>query len=313
MTARAARLLVALALVALVSPWLAPYDPTRLNSDYMHAPPMRPHVLGPSGPAAPFVYPIVLDDRLAQRYRDDRSRTLALPWFESDDEAPVYLLGADSLGRDLLSRLLHGARASLSLALVSMLLAVAIGALLGALAAYRGGWVERWTLRTADFIVVLPFIYVLLLLRQSMPLSPSTATVFAVTAGIFALVGWPFVARGVRGILVVEREREYVLAARALGAPAGRVLIHHLLPSCAGYLTVQATLLLPAFIVAEATLSYAGLGFSDAVPTWGTMLREGANVTALTRFPWTLASGIAIFAVTVVVNSALASDKIGPS
>jgi peptide/nickel transport system permease protein len=146
-----------------------------------------------------------------------------------------------------------------------------------------------------------------------MPLSPSTTTVFVVTAGIFSLVGWPFVARGVRGMLVVEREREYVLAARALGAAPGRVLLRHLLPSCAGYLTVQATLLLPAFIVAEATLSYAGLGFSDAVPTWGTMLREAANVTALTRFPWTLASGVAIFAVTVVVNGVLGSDKIGPA
>ena len=106
-------------------------------------------------------------------------------------------------------------------------------------------------------------------------------------AAIFPLVGWPFVARGVRAIVARERRAEYVLAARSLGASRAQVLWRHLLPACVGHIAVQASLLLPAFILAEAALSYVGLGFPDTVPTWGTMLREAADVNELSRFPWT--------------------------
>ena len=139
----------------------------------------------------------------------------------------------------------------------------------------------------------------------------STSTVFGLMAGIFSLVGWPFVARGVRGIVTAERDREYVVAAQSLGASSWRIMGRHLLPACAGYLLVQATLLLPSFILAEATLSYVGLGFPGNVPTWGTMLRDAANVTAMTRFPWTLAPAAAIFLVVLAANVILQSDKIG--
>jgi peptide/nickel transport system permease protein len=126
--------------------------------------------------------------------------------------------------------------------------------------------------------------------------------VFLLLVGIFGLVGWPIVARGVRGIIVSEREREYVTAGRALGAGPVRLLAVHLLPATRGYLAAQATLLLPAFILAEATLSYVGLGFPDTVPTWGTMLHDASNVALLGEAPWMLAPAGAIFIVVLAVN-----------
>jgi peptide/nickel transport system permease protein len=311
MRGRIALLLGALIVVAVVAPWLAPYNPETQHRNFLHAPPMRPHVMDNGALRAPFVYSIEMADRLSQRYAEDRSRPRPLPWFGDDQADPVFLLGADSYGRDVLSRLLHGARLSLSLALVSALAALVIGAAIGGLAGYRGGWVDETAMRAVDFVMVLPVIYVALVLRAMLPLALAPSTVFLSMAGIFALVGWPFVARGVRGIVAAEREREYVVAARSLGAGTGRIVARHLLPASAGYLLVQSTLLLPAFILGEATLSYVGLGFPLHVATWGTMLIESANPNAMARFPWTLAPAVAIFLVVLVANLVLQSDKIG--
>jgi peptide/nickel transport system permease protein len=143
-----------------------------------------------------------------------------------------------------------------------------------------------------------------------LPLALAPSAAFMLMAGIFALVGWPFVARGVRGIVAAEGQREYVVAARSLGAGTGRIVGRHLLPACRGYLLVQATLLLPAFILGEATLSYVGLGFPLHIATWGTMLIDAANPNAMQRFPWTLAPAAAIFVVVLVTNVVLQSDKI---
>lgn len=305
-------LLVGLILAAIVSPWLAPYDPDLHHPDYLHAPPMPPRLFAADGPRAPFVYPLTLADRLAQRYVEDRARMMPLPWLGTVPDSPVFLIGADSFGRDLLSRLLYGARISIGVALLSVLGALVLGAGIGAAAGYRGGWVDDLAMRAADFVLVLPAVYVLLVLRAALPLVLPATTVFLSMTGIFALVGWPFVARGVRGIVAAERDREYVMAARSLGAGRWRIVSRHLLPACLGYLLVQGTLLLPAFILAEATLSYIGFGFPDTVPTWGTMLSDAANVSALARFPWTLAPAIALFLVVLVANIVLQSDKIGP-
>jgi peptide/nickel transport system permease protein len=126
--------------------------------------------------------------------------------------------------------------------------------------------------------------------------------VFALMTAVFALVGWPFVARGVRSIVFSEKRREYAIAAQSLGAGRARLLGRHLLPACAGFISVQATVLVPAFIVAEATLSYVGLGFSDPIASWGTMLREASDVVTFSEFPWTLAPAVAIFIVVLAFN-----------
>jgi peptide/nickel transport system permease protein len=294
---RAGLFIAALTLFALIAPWLAPYEGGEAFHDFLHAPPMRPYFEG-----GIVFHPLVLANRLEQRFEPNRDRVVRLPWLERFGDAPVFLLGADDFGRDVLSRLLYGARTSIGLSLVATLGAVLIGALAGAWAGYRGGWVDDAIMRVADFVIVLPAIYVVLVLRAVLPLVLSASTVFVLVAWIFVVVGWPFVAKGVRAIVAVERSREYVQAAQSLGARPLRILTVHLIPACASHLLVQATLLLPAFILAEATLSFIGLGFPDPVASWGTMLAGAGNYNAVARFPWTLAPAIAIFAIVFLTN-----------
>ena len=303
MIRRAGTFIVVLIVAATFAPAAAPYESGRAFRDFLHAPPMRPHVEGGSVVA----HPLILANRMEQRFESDRSRTVPLPWFGTSD-VPVFLLGADDFGRDVLSRLLYGARTSIGLALVATFGAVLIGALAGAWAGYRGGWVDESVMRIADFVLVLPVIYVVLVLRAMLPLVLPPLTVFLLVSWIFILVGWPFVAKGVRAIVAVERQREYVQAAHSLGAGHGRIIIRQLLPACTGHLIVQATLLLPAFILAEATLSFVGLGFPDSVSSWGTMLAGAGNYNAIARFPWTLAPAVAIFVIVLATNLIASPD-----
>ncbi|HEY3159882.1 MAG TPA: ABC transporter permease [Vicinamibacterales bacterium] len=304
MKAAGRALLIAIVLVAVAAPFLAPNSPDRQFDAYLFAPPTRVHV--DSGGA--YFYPMRIVSRLERRFEEMRDRPVRLQWFQgrllssADDQAPLLLLGADSYGRDIFSRLLYGSRASLGLAVLATLAAMLFGAAIGGVAGFAGGAVDEALSRFSDFVLVLPAIYVVLALRAVMPLVLPPAQVFALLVGIFALVGWPVVARGVRGIIASEREREYVTAGRALGAGPVRLLAIHLLPATRGYLATQATLLLPAFILAEATLSYVGLGFPDTVPTWGTMLHDASNVSLVAEAPWMLAPAAAIFLVVLAVN-----------
>jgi peptide/nickel transport system permease protein len=303
-------LLGVLAVLALAGPWIAPFDSETQHRQFLYAPPMPPRVVHNGALHAPFVYPLTLQERIARRFAEDRSRTLPLPWSAATAAERSFLLGTDSLGRDVLSRVLHGARVSVSLALVGVAGAVLLGLLFGATAGASGGWLDEVVMRIADLIAVLPVIYIVLVLRAAMPLVLDASTIFVLMAAIFAAVGWPFVARGVRNIMTSERERDYVLAARASGAGPASIVFRHLLPACRGYLLVQATVLLPAFILAEATLSYVGMGFPPQVPTWGTMLVEAANVNSLTLFPWTLTPAAAIALTVLGANALLHSGKI---
>jgi peptide/nickel transport system permease protein len=302
-------LLAVAVLVAVAAPWLAPNPPDRRHPGSLYAPPTTIHLFD-QGPRAPFIYPQRLASPLERRFEEDTSRPVSLKWITGGrlftvseaDGGPLLLLGADGLGRDTFSRLLYSARTSLGLALTGTLGALLVGAFVGGLAGYAGGTIDHTLSRFTDFVLVLPAIYVALALRAAMPLVLPPATVFVLLASIFALLGWPIVARGVRAIVASEREREYVTAGRALGATPWRLLTRHLLPASGGYLATQATLLLPAFIMAEATLSYVGLGFPDTVPTWGTMLQDAANISLVVDAPWMLAPAGAIFLVVLGVN-----------
>ncbi|MEO6239412.1 MAG: ABC transporter permease [Vicinamibacterales bacterium] len=292
-----------LALLGVAAPLLAPYGPGRQFPGYQYAPPMRPHVIDADGTwHLPFGYALRSVDPLERRYEEDRTRRVSL-----SQESPWFLLGSDALGRDVLSRLLIGARLSLGVALLSALLAIAIGAGVGAAAGYAGGWLDALLMRGADLVIVLPGIYVVLALRGVLPLVLTTTEVFGALVGVLGLVGWPPVARGVRGILIVERRLEYAEAARALGAGPLRVLARHLLPATRGFLAVQGTILVPAFVMAEATLSFVGLGFAAPDPSWGAMLNDAAAVRIAADAPWLLAPAAAIF-VTVFVIQAVTSD-----
>jgi peptide/nickel transport system permease protein len=290
-------LLTVLVGATVVAPSLAPYGATERFDEHLHAPPMRVHLDGQGA----YVVPLRLVDRLEQRFEPIPGGRAPLPW-NADRREPALLLGADALGRDVLSRTLHGARTSLGLALVATLGTLVLGALLGAWAGMAGGRVDMLVVKAGDLLLVLPLLYAVVALRAALPLVLPLGAVVATLAAIFVGLGWPRVARGVRAIVAAEAQQEHVLAARALGASRWRILSRHLLPACGGFLAVQTALLVPTFVLAEATLSYVGLGFPDGVPSWGTALTDAASVASLTRAPWTLTPAVAIFAVVLVTN-----------
>ena len=306
---------LALALAgAIAAPVLAPHAIDRSFRGFLNAPPSRLHVVDDRGAwHAPFIYRWTLVNQLEQRYAEDRSARVPLEWFAhahlvtSPDEAsaPLLLLGSDSFGRDVFSRLLSGARVSLGLASVAALGAVLLGAFVGGIAGYAGGAVDDVLMRASDFILVLPAMYVALALRSVLPPVLAASTVFVMLAMIFAVVGAPFIARGVRAIVRTERQLDYAAAAASLGAGHLRLLVRHLLPAARGFVGVELTVLIPAFIVAEATLSYVGLGFPDPIASWGTMLHDASNVRVFADFPWLLSPAVAMFFVVFGLNLVL--------
>lgn len=313
-----ALLLGLIVLAACAAPWLSPNPPNRRFANLLYAPPTDIRV--GDGMLVPHVHPVRIVSRLERRFAVDDAAHVPLRWLQGgvlvsadpENGVPLLLLGADAYGRDRFSRLLHGSRATLALGVLSTLLATLCGAVVGGVAGYSGGRLDTLLSRTSEFVVVLPAIYVTLALRALMPLVLPSGTVFLLLLAIFAFLGWPMVARGVRAIVLVEREREYVVAARAAGASGARLLAHHLLPAAGGYLSTQASLLLPAFILAESTMSYVGLGFPDTTPTWGTMLQDASNISLLGETPWALAPAAAIFVVVFSVNLLVQSSGRAP-
>jgi peptide/nickel transport system permease protein len=308
---------IAIALLALVvvmttaAPWLAPHGPTEQHTDRQYAPPTHIRLRHEGEWRAPFIYRQVLEDRIVRQYREDRTTPIALAWFTRgrlvstpSGESPLLVLGADAAGRDIFSRLLIGAHRSLGVTLFGALGAVILGALVGAVAGTVGGRTERWLMLAADFILVLPAAYLVLVLRGLLPAVLSPPEIFLLLSVFFALAAWPHVARGVRAIVAAERTREYAEASRAAGAGSWRQL-RHLLPAARGFLAVEIVLLVPALLLAEATLSYLNFGFLDPTPSWGTMLQDAANVNLLGQAPWILAPAVALFMVSLAVQLAV--------
>jgi peptide/nickel transport system permease protein len=306
-----AGLLLITALAALFASRAAPYPADQRFAGLLNAPPTVLHVRGADGRwHAPFIHPWTRVNQLEQRYEEDRSLEVPVAFFSdghlirSTDEsrAPLLLLGADGFGRDVFSRLLFGARISLALSIAAAFAAMCVGGLVGAVAGFFGGATDEGLMRASEFVLVLPATYVVLALRAVMPLVLSPSTVFLLLMGIFGVVGAPFISRGVRSIVRTERGLDYAVAATSLGASRARLLLRHLLPAARGFVVVQLTMLVPSFIVAEATLSFVGLGFPEPVASWGTMLNEASNIRTFSDFPWLLSPAAAMFLVVLGLN-----------
>jgi peptide/nickel transport system permease protein len=289
--------------LAIAAPLFAPNDPTTPFANRSFAPPTRIHVHDDSGWHAPFIYRQVLLDRIMSRYAEDTTSRVPIRWLHDGrlmsvdaGEGPLLLTGADDLGFDVWSRLVHGARRSLGVTLLGVIGAIAIGALIGAVAGAVGGIADTVLMAVADFMLVLPAVYLVLVLRAVLPLSLRWTTIFVLMAGLFAAAGWPRVARGVRGIVATERTKDYAQAARALGAGTFR-LMRHLLPAASGFIAVELVLLVPAMLVAEVTLSFLGFGFPPDVPSWGTMLQDLSKVQRIPTSPWLTAPAAMLFVV----------------
>jgi len=199
----------------------------------------------------------------------------------------AFLLGSDAQGRDVLSRVLYGARLSLAVGLISQSIAMALGVTLGLVAGFYGRWVEGLIMRVAD--VTLAFPSLLLLIAIAAAVKPSLPVVFVV----IGVVGWAGMARLVRGQVLVVRSLEYVQAARALGASDARIISRHLLPNVVAPVIVAATLGIGGAIMAEAALSFIGLGAQPPTPSWGAMVAEGRDLLRVA--PWvSIVPGLAI-------------------
>ncbi len=212
-----------------------------------------------------------------------------------DAPSVAHPMGTDELGRDLMARILHGGRVSLAVGVLAVALAVSIGSTVGAIAGYRGGWVDNLLMRLVDFMIALPSIFVLILLATIYGTSPVTL--------VFVIGGlrWMGTARQVRGAFLALREREFVEAARCLGARPSRIIIRHLLPNAIGPIIVAATLGISGAILTESSLSYLGLGIQPPVASWGNMLRNAQD--QMTRAPWTAVfPGLMIFLTVLAVN-----------
>jgi peptide/nickel transport system permease protein len=322
MTRRLAAGALALLLLATMgAPFLSPHDPGERFADHADAPPTPVRFVDATGQwRAPFFYPARIASRLERRYEENRTDPVSLVWFsngrlvrEAAGPHPFLLLGADISGRDMFARLIYGARMSLGIALAAIVGAVSFGLVVGGFAGARGGPIESALMRLMDVLAVLPALYVVVVLRSALPLVLEPSEIAVLIAAILATIGAPWIARGVRAIVSAERRSEYAEAARALGASPSRVLFVHLLPATRGFIQRQATLLLPVFVLAEATLSFVGLGFPDTVPSWGTSLRDAADVTAIAAFPWILSPAVALFLVNLLVNLALGDQANDPS
>ena len=224
------------------------------------------------------------------------------PCFESALQCAGHPLGTDDVGRDLLSRLLFGARISLTVGLFAVIMEVLIGATLGALAGYYGGWVDYALMRLTDVFLSIPLLPLLLVLTAIVAATSTKAALnFGVIVLIIGVLSWPTVARLVRASFLSLREREFAEAARAVGNNDGRIIFRHLLPNAVAPIVVQATLDVANVIILESTLSFLGLGIQPPTSSWGSML---ANAQSTLQTAWwdAVFPGLCILIVVLAIN-----------
>jgi peptide/nickel transport system permease protein len=316
--------LLAAYLMIVIVELLAPYTVHTRNIDFIFAPPQRVHLFHEGDFVGPFVYgqKMTLDMQTLRRvYDNDPADIQHLRFFcrgeaykfwgvvDSNlhfvcpaENGQMFLLGTDRLGRDIFSRILYGARISLTIGLLGVMTSFVLGIVIGGLAGYWGGWFDLIVQRMIEVLQSIPTIPLWLALAAIMPVDWSPLFVYLGITFILGLLDWTGLARAVRSKLLALREEDYVLAAQLMGAGSARIIGRHLVPGFMSHLIASATLTIPGMILGETTLSFLGLGLRAPITSWGVLLTEARTVSVLALYPWLLFPVLPVIFVILAFN-----------
>ena len=308
----------------LVTEMLAPYGLTTRNIDHILAPPQGIHLFHEGRFVGPFTYGFdyTLDmDNLVRVYTPNRDRVQPLRFFCRGDSyrfwgmiegafhfvcppegGTLFLLGTDRLGRDILSRILYGARISLTVGLIGISISLFLGLLLGGIAGYYGGKVDSIIQRLIEMLRSFPELPLWMTLSAALPVDWSPVVIYFGITVILGLLDWTGLARAVRSKLLALREEDFCTAAELMGAKPSRVIRRHLLPNFLSHIIASATLSIPGMILGETALSFLGLGLRAPITSWGVLLAEAQNINAVVLYPWLLFPVVPVILVVLAFN-----------
>jgi len=311
-------------LVAIFADFVAPYDPRRHNTDWMLAPAQRPRFVHKGRfSLRPFVYGMTSEMDPATfgiTYELDKTQVYPIYMFVQGEpyemlgiirsdihlfgvqEGTLFLLGTDRMGRDVLSRIIHGARLSMSVGLLGIAISFLLGITIGGVSGYLGGSVDVAIQRIIEFIRSIPTLPLWMALSVALPPQWTVVQVYFGIVVILSLVGWTGLARVVRGRFMSLREEDFVLAAKLCGANELRIVFRHMLPSFTSHIIASLTLSIPGMILGETSLSFIGLGLQAPAISWGVLLRDAQHIRVLARAPWLLTPGLFIVVAILCFN-----------
>ncbi|MEM7133988.1 MAG: ABC transporter permease [Chloroflexota bacterium] len=309
---------------AVFAEFLSPYDPTHHDTDFMFMPPQRLQFMDENGfRLRPFVYGMTSEMDMntfrttweldpAQKYpvsffvQGDPYEMWGL--FESDihligvEEGTFFLLGTDKMGRDVLSRIIHGGRISLSVGLLGIAISFVIGVIMGGISGYFGGVTDLIIQRVIEFLRSIPTLPLWMALSVALPPTWSVVQTYFGIIVILSLVGWTGLARVVRGKFMALREEEYIMAAQLNGSNEARVIFKHMLPSFTSHIIASLTLSVPGMILGETALSFIGLGLQAPAISWGVLLKDAQKIIVLADSPWLLTPGLFVIVAILCFN-----------
>ncbi|WFU12504.1 ABC transporter permease (plasmid) [Rhizobium sp. CB3090] len=308
----------------LIVEFLAPYGLHTRNVDYIHSPPQRVHFFNNGEFVGPFVYgrKMTLDINTLQRiYIDKTDDVQPIRFFCRGDAyrfwglvdanfhlvcpaigGQMHLLGTDRLGRDVLSRIIYGARISLTIGLVGISISFVLGIVIGGLAGYHGGIFDLLVQRVIEVLQSLPSLPLWMALAAIMPVTWSPIIIYFGITIILGILDWTGLARAVRSKLLSLREEDYVLAAQLMGASSPRIIGRHLVPGFMSHLIATATISIPSMILGETALSFLGLGLRPPITSWGILLTEARDVSVIAFYPWLLFPMVPVILVILAFN-----------